>query len=58
VTVIFNTMCTDENPFKRQCEKRRHEGLRISNFALLLVVFKRRDGSEGVKRIILLSVMF
>ena len=29
--------------------KGRQKGLRVSNFALLLVVFKRRQGSVGVK---------
>ena len=29
--------------------KRRQKGLRVSNFALLLVVFKWHHGSEGVK---------
>jgi len=38
----------DENPFKCQCKKRRDKGLRISCFALLLVVFKWHHGSEGV----------
>ena len=31
--------------------KRKRKGLRVSNFALLLVVFKRHPGSEAVKAI-------
>ena len=45
-------------PARKQNKKQQPESLRISNFALLLVVFKRHHGSEGVKPIILLSVMF
>ena len=38
----------DENPFTYQCEKRKHKGLEVSDFDLLLVVFKWHS-SEGVK---------
>ena len=34
--------------FTRQCEKENKKGLRVANFALLIVVFKRHLGSEGV----------
>ena len=49
ITAVFNAMCFDENPFTCRCEKRRQKGLRVSNVALLLVVFKWHHGSEGVK---------
>ena len=43
----------DENPFTCQCKKekkeKRKKGLRVSNFALLLVVYKWHAGSERVK---------
>ena len=37
----------DDNPATSQCEKAR-KGLRVSNFALLLVVFSQHHDSEGV----------
>ena len=35
--------------FHMQVRKRKHKGLRVSGFALLVVVFKWHHGSEGVK---------
>ena len=40
----------DENPLTCQCE-REDKGLMASGFELLLVVFKRHGGSEGVKAV-------
>ena len=47
-TSIFSAMHFDENPSTRQCEKEGKKGLRVSDFALSLVVFKGHHGSEGV----------
>ena len=48
-TSASNAVHFDENPFTYQV-KRRQKGSRVSNFALLLVVFKWHHGSEGVKK--------
>ena len=50
-TATFNAIRFDENAFTCQCEKKRKKRrcLRVSNFILLLVVFKIHHGSEGVK---------
>ena len=37
--------------------KRRQKGLRVSNFTLLLVVFKWHHGSEGIKLVLALFVI-
>ena len=50
LTSILNAMHFDKNCFTYQLEKRKQKGLRVSNFALLLVAFKWHHGSEGVKR--------
>ena len=48
-TSTFTAMCFDENPFTCQCEKTKtKKGLRVSNFPLLLDVFKWHRGREGV----------
>ena len=48
ITFTFNAVHCDESPFTCQCENE-DKGFRVSNFALLLVGFKRHHGSEGVK---------
>ena len=48
-TSASNAVHFDENPFTCQV-KRRQKGSRVSNFALLLVIFKWHHGSEGVKK--------
>ena len=45
----FNVIRFDENPFLCQCEKDNKKALKVSNLALLLVVFKRHRGSVRVK---------
>jgi len=39
-TFIFSAMPFDENPFTWQCEKEQQKDLRVSNFAILWVIFK------------------
>ena len=48
ITLNFKSMHFDGDPFTCQCEKQKQKSLRVSNFALLWVVFKLRFGSEGV----------
>ena len=38
--------------------KRRQKGLRVSDFALLLVVFRIHHGSEGVKPVVFFFFFF
>ena len=47
-TSTFNAMRFDENLFTCQCGREK-KGLRVSNFALFMVIFKWHQGSEGVK---------
>ena len=47
MTSTVNAVCFDENPFICQCEKEDKQS-RVSNFALLSVVFKCQHGSDGV----------
>ena len=49
VTLIFNSMRFEGDPFTCPCEKRRQEDLRVSDFTRLWVDFKWNHGSEGVK---------
>ena len=45
--IYFQCMCLDESLSTCQCRKQK--GLRVSNFAFSLAIFKRCHGSEGVK---------
>ena len=47
ITSTFNAVRRDESPFICQCENE-DKGFRVSNFALLLVGFKRHHGNERV----------
>ena len=49
----FNTMRCDESPSEKSAKKktkRRQKGLKVSNFTVLVVVFKWHHGSEGVNQ--------
>ena len=48
-TSAYNAVRFDENHFTCQCKKRKQNCLKVSNFALLMVVFKWHHCSEGVK---------
>ena len=48
----FNAVRFDQNPFTLLVQKRRQKGLRVSNLALLMVVFKWHHGSEGVNQLV------
>ena len=48
-TSAYNAVRFDENRFTCQCKKRKQNCLKVSNFALLIVVFKWHHCSEGVK---------
>ena len=49
ITSTFIAVRNYGSPFTCQCEKENRKALRVSNLALLLVVFKWHHGSEGVK---------
>ena len=49
LTSVFNAMCFDGDPFTCQRKKEKQKGLKVSNFALLWVIFNWPHGSEGLK---------
>ena len=51
VTLTFSAMCFDENPFTYHCYQCEKEwtGVRVSNLAVLLVVFKWTSAVKGLR---------
>ena len=48
ITNLFSVLCVWMKILSQASAKKKAKSLRVSNFALLLVVFKRLRGSEGV----------